>query len=111
MRKLLARLVWAPAGLLFVGFLVANRHRVFISLDPLSTDSPALTTPALPLWFWLTMSLLIGFFLGIFGMWVSGRDKRLQAMADRRTLKELERENQVLAARSTGEAPLIVAES
>ncbi len=111
MGKLIKRLIWAPAGLVFVVFLAANRQLVAVSLDPFSTDEPVLQTPAIWLWFWLTLFLLIGFFLGVFATWVSARDKRLQAMQDRRALKELERENQILAARSTGEAPLIVAES
>ncbi|MBI1391567.1 MAG: DUF1049 domain-containing protein [Alphaproteobacteria bacterium] len=110
MKKLLGRLIWVPLGFAFVVFLAANRQPVSISLDPVSTDNPVIQTPAIWLWFWLTLFLLIGFFLGVFAMWVSGRDRRLKAQEDRRALKELERENQILAARSTGEAPLIVAE-
>ncbi len=111
MRKLLSRLIWAPIGVVFVIFLVANRQMVSISLDPTSLANPAVTTPALPLWVWLVAFLLLGFFLGATGMWVSGRDQRLQAMADRKAMKALEQENQILAARSTAEAPLIVAEN
>lgn len=111
MKKLLSRLIWAPLILVFVVFLVANRQDVAISFDPVSTETPALQTFALPLWVWLTTFLLIGFFLGIFAMWVSSRDQRVRAQATARALKDMERENQILAAQSTREAPLIVAEA
>jgi len=110
MGKLISRLIWIPVGLVVVLFLVANRRLVALSLDPLSAENPAFATPALPLWVWLILFLLIGFGLGAFGMWLSGRDRRIQAHADRLAVKELKRENEILAARSTGEAPLIVAE-
>ena len=80
------------------------------SLDPFSTENPALQTFAFPLWVWLIMFLMAGFGLGVFGAWVSGRTQRLQAHADRKALQALKKENAVLAAQSTGKAPLIVAE-
>ncbi len=92
MKKLLSRLIWLPLGFLFVMFLVANRSPVAISLDPISVDHPAVATPALPLWIWLILSLLIGFFAGAAGMWISGREKRRKARDARRELKELKRE-------------------
>ncbi|MEM9898330.1 MAG: LapA family protein [Pseudomonadota bacterium] len=110
MKKLLGRLVWVPLGLALVIFLVANRHPVAISLDPFSTDTPSIISPTLPLWFWLSSFLLAGFFLGVFASWSSGRAKRLEAKENARAVKDLERENQVLAAQSTAEAPLIVAD-
>ena len=111
MGKLISRLVWIPVGAALVVFLVANRHPVALSFDPISVNKPALTTWDMPLWVWLVLFLLIGFAMGSVGMWLSGRPGRIQAAADRRALKELRRENEILAARSTGEAPLIVAEN
>lgn len=92
LRKLLARLVWVPLGMVFVLFLVSNRQPVAISLDPLSTTNPLIVTPALPLWLWLTASLLFGFFAGAVGMWVSARNGRIKSNAAKRELKKLKRE-------------------
>ena len=92
MKKWLFRIFWIPLLLGAVLFLVANRALVAISLDPFSTDNPALATPALPLWFWLIMMLFIGFAVGILGMWVSARSGRQRARDDRKTIKALRAE-------------------
>lgn len=89
MKKVLYRLVWVPLGALLVVFFVANREPVAVSLDPLSTDSPALATPALPLWVWLVFSTLFGFALGALGMWTSARPARIKARAEHRELLAL----------------------
>ena len=67
MKKWLFRIVWIPVLLLAVLFLVANRTLVPISLDPFRPDNPAMSTPALPLWFWLMGMLFIGVALGAAG--------------------------------------------
>jgi hypothetical protein len=92
MRKWFARLIWIPLGFLLVVFLVANRAPVAVSLDPLSTERPALATPPLPLWVWFLVAMLIGFFTGIGAMWISARDSRLKARAGARELRALKRE-------------------
>lgn len=96
--------------MVFAVLLVANRQLVSLSFDPTSVENPALRTPELFLWMWLIGFLLIGFFLGAGAMWVSGQERRTRAAADRKAIKALEKENQILAARTTGDAPLIVAE-
>lgn len=92
MKKLLARLIWVPLGLIVVVFLVANRTPVAVSLDPISVDDPAIATPPLPLWIWLALSLLLGVAAGSAGMWLSGRDRRIKARAEHRELKAMKRE-------------------
>ncbi|MGE0409431.1 MAG: lipopolysaccharide assembly protein LapA domain-containing protein [Amphiplicatus sp.] len=92
MKKVVSRLIWLPVGFVLVLFLVANRRPVSISLDPISLDHPAVATPALPLWVWLVLSLLIGFVAGAVGMWSSGREGRRKARAEHRELKTLRRE-------------------
>ena len=89
MKKILRWLLWIPLGALLVVFLVANRRMTALSLDPVSIDAPALTTPAAPLWFWLVLFLLAGVGLGGAGMWFSGREMRIRARADRLELKVL----------------------
>ncbi|MEO0398366.1 MAG: LapA family protein [Pseudomonadota bacterium] len=110
MGKLLSFLIWTPLALAFAILLAANRQLVAISFDPTSVENPALQTMAIPLWMWLILCLLVGFFLGATAMWSSGRAKRIEAAANRRAVKDLQKENQILAARTTGDAPLIVAE-
>lgn len=82
MKKLVRWFVTVPTGALLVIFLVANRTPVALSLDPLSSAAPALSTPALPLWIWLVLFLLTGVGLGAAAMWISGRDFRPRARAD-----------------------------
>ncbi len=91
MKKILRWVVFVPVGAILVLFLVANRTLVALSLDPFSTENPALATPALPLWLWLIFSLLVGFFIGAAGMWMSGRELRIRAKADRIELKTLKK--------------------
>lgn len=92
MRKWLFRIIWIPALILAVLFLVANRQLVAVSLDPFSATAPALTTPALPLWFWLMTMLFVGLGAGAAGMWISARPKRHRAHAEHRELKALRKE-------------------
>lgn len=96
MKKLVSRLIWIPAGAVLVVFLVANRRMTPLSLDPFNAESPALATPALPLWVWLALALLLGVAAGAAGMWMSGSEMRKRARDDRRELKALKHE---LAAR------------
>jgi len=98
MKKLLSRLVWVPVGLALVVFLVANRQLVPVSLDPFSTENPAIATPALPLWVWLMLMLLVGYFLGAMTLWLSGRGRRKQANLERKELKALRKELEISAA-------------
>lgn len=92
MKKILRWLIWVPLVVIIAVFLIANRQPVSISLDPMTIDNPAIATPALPLWLWLSLSLLTGFFVGAFGMWNSGRAKRVRAKAQNRELKSLKRD-------------------
>lgn len=91
MKKVLRWVVVIPVGALIVLFLIANRKLVALSLDPFSTDAPAIATPALPLWIWLILALFVGFFMGAAGMWVSDRELRIRAKADRLELRALKK--------------------
>jgi len=91
MKKILHWVVFVPIGAFLVLFLVANRQPVALGLDPFSTQAPAFATPSLPLWLWLAFSLFTGFFLGAAGMWMSERELRIRAKADRIELKAMKR--------------------
>lgn len=111
MKKWLFRIVWIPVLVLAVLFLVANRTLVPISLDPFRPDNPAMSTPALPLWFWLMGMLFIGVALGAAGQWLSGREMRAQARDNRRELRAVKKELAALEARQhKAEAPAEPAE-
>lgn len=100
MKKWLLRIVWIPVLAGAVLFLVANRTLVPISLDPFRPENPALSTPALPLWFWLMGMLFLGVALGAFGAWLSGREARAQARDNRRELKAVKKELAALSAKA-----------
>ncbi|PQA88076.1 LapA family protein [Hyphococcus luteus] len=105
MKKWLFRIIWIPVLIVAVLFLVANRTLVPISLDPIRPENPALSTPALPLWFWLMGMLFIGVALGAAGQWLSTREARAQARDNRRELKALRKELAALTAKREREAP------
>lgn len=74
-----------------VAFFVANRAPVTISFDPFSASDPAYAS-TMPLWAGLSATLLIGFFLGALGMWISTSKLRKQTREQKRRVRELERE-------------------
>lgn len=96
MKKLLSRLLWIPLFAIVVLFLIANRQLVAVSLDPFNAANPAVTTPAMFLWVWLILLFFIGFSVGAFGMWVSGRPRRYQARLERRELKAMRKDMKAL---------------
>ena len=102
MKKFLGRVIVWPLGAVAVVFLVANRQEVVLSLDPFNASNPAIATAPMPLWVWLSLALLFGFFLGVIGMWRSGGTKR-------RELSVLQRENAALR-KDQREAPSIATE-
>ena len=112
MKKILRWAVVIPFGAIVVLFLIANRKPVALSLDPFSTDAPALATPAFPLWIWLILAVLVGFFAGAIGMWVSDRELRVRAKADRLELKALKKAMEAeSAARSPAPIPASTGET
>lgn len=92
MRKFLTYAVFVVLGLALIVFLVANRQPVRISLDPISVDDPSIATGPMPLWAALVFTLLIGFGLGAFGMWLSEGGLRRKARERKREIKRLEHE-------------------
>ena len=107
MKKFVRWLIWLPLVFITAVFMAANRHAVSISLDPLSTTAPAIATPALPLWIWLALVLLIGVAAGAGGMWASGREGRRRARAEHRELKALKLEPADMKMRAGGEPPAL----
>lgn len=108
--KYISLLFYTALGAVCVAFFFANRQSVAISLDPVNVENPSIATPLMPLWVWLMTFLLIGLGVGAVGMWLSGRPRRRKLNLMREELKTLKKENEILAARSTSEVPVIVSD-
>lgn len=70
--------------------MIANRQPVRLGLDPFNSENPAVALPfSMPLWLALFGTLFIGYFLGAFGMYLSGRPKRQKMAAQKKELKQI----------------------
>jgi uncharacterized integral membrane protein len=84
MRKIVAAVILIPLAILMVMFAVANRARVAISLDPFSSNAPALAVHV-PLFLALLLALIVGVLVGGVAAW-------LKQSKWRRAARRLERE-------------------
>lgn len=91
MRKFLAAIIWIPVALFVLLFAVANRQPVLISLDPFSTDNPALSVQG-PLFLMLMGALMLGIILGGVTDWLHQSPLRREARHSRAKVRELEAE-------------------
>ncbi|WOI53249.1 lipopolysaccharide assembly protein LapA domain-containing protein [Parvularcula sp. LCG005] len=92
MRKIIVYILLALVFVLLVVFFVANQQPVMISMDPLSTDSPAVAIGPYPMWAMAAGTLFIGFGLGAVGMWLSDGSLRRRARERQRRIRQLEDE-------------------
>ena len=92
MRKLVTYFLFLLLGLVLVVFFVSNRQPVFISMDPTNIETPALALGPMPLWAALAFTLMIGFLLGAFGMWLSAGTLRRKAKDRKKEIRRLEGE-------------------
>ena len=70
MKKFFNLVFMVPLGIILILISVANRQTVRFSLDPLSTESPALSVE-LPLFVLLFATLILGLLLGGVIIWLS----------------------------------------
>ena len=70
MRKLFNYVFLLPLAILLILLSVANRQFVQVSLDPLSSEAPALSLE-LPLFVFLFITFLLGMLLGGMLVWLS----------------------------------------
>ena len=92
MRKLLSTALLGLLGVALVVFFVANRQPVLISFDPISADNPALFIGPWPMFVLPAITLFVGFFLGLFAMWLSDSALRQKARERKREIKRLQTE-------------------
>lgn len=78
MKRLSALLILLPIGVVVVGFAVANRQAVMISIPPNIGDAP-LYSLQLPLFVLLFATLFVGILLGSFATWITQGKHRKEA--------------------------------
>jgi NhaP-type Na+/H+ or K+/H+ antiporter len=67
--RLLFWIIGLPVAAVLIGFAVANRHFVEVSLDPLSRHDPWASL-AVPLWAVLFFGIFCGLVVGWIGAWL-----------------------------------------
>ncbi|MDP9138719.1 MAG: LapA family protein [Pseudomonadota bacterium] len=85
MKRFLAWIIGLPAAILIIGFAIANRNWVDVSLDPFDRVNPAVALH-LPLW----GVTVVGLFLGVVTGWIAAWLKQGKW---RRLARELKAEN------------------
>ncbi|MEM9422086.1 MAG: LapA family protein [Pseudomonadota bacterium] len=101
MRKLLSTVFLGLLGLALIIFFVANRQPVLISFDPISPNDPAIALGPWPMFALPALTLFVGFFLGLFAMWLSDSSLRQKARERKREIKRLKTELDLAASAPT----------
>ena len=91
MRRFFRWLVGIPLAILVVGFAVANRRWVTLSLDPFSQDAPSIALD-MPLWLLLFVGIFIGMIVGWFASWLAQGKWRKAARESKAELAQVQRE-------------------
>jgi hypothetical protein len=68
-KRFLLWLIGLPAAILIIGFAIANRTVVDLSLDPFDRDNPAVVL-RVPLWIVTILGLFIGVVTGWIAAWL-----------------------------------------
>ena len=104
-RKIVTAIIVVPLVVIIVGFAVANRQAVTVSLDPLSSANPAYAA-TLPLFILIFIILILGVLIGGFAAWLrQGKWRRTARRLDN-DMRVLHREHDELRRRvDTTEKP------
>lgn len=97
MRRLVSWILGVPATILLIGFAVANRNWIEVSLDPFDSDSPSVYV-RLPLWGVLVAGIFLGLVTGWIAAWISQGRWRRHARELRHANERLRMENSRLQA-------------
>lgn len=104
LRKIIAALVLVPLAVVIVGFAVANRRSVTLSLDPFSASAPAAAL-TLPLFALVISALIAGAIAGGIAAWLGQGRWRRRARHHEREANELRAKLAALAPREPGIIP------
>ncbi|MEN0087322.1 MAG: lipopolysaccharide assembly protein LapA domain-containing protein [Pseudomonadota bacterium] len=88
LRRIFQILIVIPIALVLLLFMVANRKPVLLSLDPFSTDDPALAFQV-PLFLLIFAAVLIGLVLGGAVVWARQHRYRKLAREEHREVERL----------------------
>jgi lipopolysaccharide assembly LapA-like protein len=94
-RRFLTWVIGLPTAILLVGFAVANRTWVDVSLDPFDRSNPSVYLH-MPLWSVLVLGIFLGLVAGWIGAWVNQGRWRRHARALRHDNERLRVENERL---------------
>jgi uncharacterized integral membrane protein len=97
-RKILTTLIAVPLAILLAVFMIANRHKVTVSLDPFGSDAPSLSA-TLPLFVIMLICLLAGVIAGGTAAW-------LNQSRWRRAARGLRVEREALKGRLAAKEPI-----
>jgi uncharacterized integral membrane protein len=95
MRALFRLLVLLPFALLLLGFSLANRNPVTVSIDPFSSGD-GLPTFSIPLYFLFLGAMMLGVVIGGSSTWMSQSRHRKAAREASRKSAALKAENDAL---------------
>jgi len=102
LRKIAAVLVLAPLAIVIILFAVANREKVVVSFDPISSD-PLLATPPVALGFVILLPLICGVVVGGIATWLGQARWRQVARRHDTELRRLRTEIEMLKHRHESE--------
>ena len=91
MRRFLRWVVGVPIVILVVGFAIANRRWVTLSLDPFSQEAPSIYLD-LPLWLLFFVGILVGLIVGWVASWLAQGKSRKAARDARSEVQALQSE-------------------
>ena len=83
MRRILRWIIGLPIAIVVVGFAIANRRWVTLSLDPFTQTSPSVSID-LPLWILFFIGIFVGLVVGWIGAWLA-QGKHRKAARDSRS--------------------------
>lgn len=87
-------------------FAFINMQSVTVHLDPLGLEFEALAAVEMPLAFVIIASVALGLIIGVLWMWGAYRPTSRALRAERRTVRQLERENErAIQALKTSDHP------
>ncbi len=106
MRRVLRWVVGVPIAILVVGFAIANRRWVTLSLDPFSQATPSVYLD-LPLWLLFFAGILVGLIVGWSASWLAqgkwrkaARDARSEVQALQSELADVRKASPTRQARN-----------
>ncbi|MDP4823666.1 MAG: LapA family protein, partial [Aestuariivirgaceae bacterium] len=91
MKRIVSLVLWLPAAVALIAFVVANRQWVTLSFDPFNVPHPAFAIP-MPLWSVLMAGVFIGILVGWAASWVKQGRARKRARAQKAELERLRRQ-------------------